>query len=348
MSNRLGRALLREYIRESMVNEEISGLSGSGGWFWLPAYTGPMTGLWQPFVDVGKTAIAGAIDMTNRVWGLVKNTVELATSSVVPFAQGNFEQINKKTHSRTRAVINKFSEVFDRTDKTLAHNDLHAIAFMMNPGAYILTKLKPSKETMSAIKKGHDEDVSAAKRQHREKVTNLKRLYALFVGRTAIKSTSDAEDAVLGALGGSGPEKALGLSAGLGRANRTLLEVTEAELRDTIDKSDLTREMQQAARQIVTERVNNLVMASKVLDNVRTLEDLQKALGKDLNISQFDDIEDSAEPGAAQKIIGTARDELKKLYSSTLKSEMKRLSSTEARGLASIYQAGLSQMGGGG
>jgi hypothetical protein len=149
MSDKATRRLLREYIRESL-NEEISGLSGSGGWYWLPAFTAPL-GLWKPFVDVGKTALAGVLDMSQRVWGLVKTTLKAVTVSIIPFAKANFENINRTTHSRTQAIMSKFSDVFERTDKALGHNDLHAIAFMMNPAAYILAKAMPSEKTLKSF-----------------------------------------------------------------------------------------------------------------------------------------------------------------------------------------------------
>jgi hypothetical protein len=126
---------------------------------------------------------------------------------------------------------------------------------------------------------------------------------------------------------------------------RMLLEISQSDLISQVNSSGLAGELKKAAQDIVTARVNEIVDAASVLDGVTDLAGLQQILGKNLNIAQFKELDDSSEPEAVQEIIDTARNEIKQLYKSTLDSEMKRMQSVGGGALTSIYKSGLSRIG---
>ena len=161
--NNAEKKLFSEAVALTLLSEDDGGafdvgggFSGGGGWYYgfgLPEPKGGLLrALTRPFVDAGKVALAGAMDMTNRSWGLLKTVLVGAASIPVASLRDDLPKINAQTKARTAAIRNRFSDVFARVDASWRDDDLRAALFMFDPGLYVAMKIASgAKEAGAAV-----------------------------------------------------------------------------------------------------------------------------------------------------------------------------------------------------
>lgn len=117
------------------------GFSGVGGdsTFWSQWST-PAGGFWngiiKPFVDVAKTALVAAADMTNRTWGLIKTSIVTVLKSVLPFVKNEVDKIQRQTKQRSLQLEQKYAHVLNAFSDKNVYNDMNLVLFLLNPGAF--------------------------------------------------------------------------------------------------------------------------------------------------------------------------------------------------------------------
>ena len=139
------KILLREYTSETLkilLKEEngfgFEGGFGGFGFGWPEPKGGFLLRIVQPFTDIAKTAIAAVTDLTNRLWGLVRITVRAILNIIIPFAEKDYADIEKRTFERTKEIKQKYADVFSRTEEALLNKDLLVASFMLDPSSYLI------------------------------------------------------------------------------------------------------------------------------------------------------------------------------------------------------------------
>lgn len=91
----------------------------------------------EPFVDVLKTGKAASEKVSSKVKTLGKVIFETLKTTLIPALESNYKQIFDSEKEQIKKINQKYSDVYDRTNKALFQNDIIMAAFMTNPALFI-------------------------------------------------------------------------------------------------------------------------------------------------------------------------------------------------------------------
>lgn len=134
--------ILHEYVK-AVLKEDDAGMgydySGMGDSPWGVDWGGPglVQSFVQPFTDVFSTARAAVSDVSTRARALGKVAFEAIVTSVIPFLGHDYEAIFQKEKEDLDKIASKYSDVFARTDKALASDEIKLAAFLLDPALTI-------------------------------------------------------------------------------------------------------------------------------------------------------------------------------------------------------------------
>jgi len=327
--------ILREYVQaiviendESVIVEDAWGGDYSfGGGDWMGPLTNPILGLGPegggllgPFLDVGKTALAGVLDMTNRVWGLLKTTLAAVTSAVIPFWDVEYDKINNTTEARTEKVMGKFSNVYDRTDKALQGDDFKALMIMVNPVGYMFSLGAEAALEKSSAKGAELRDKAT------DKLDGLQDLLHQFIGSKGIAKENKRY---------------------FWDKNLMLERADKSAIKKAVEQSQLAQELHVAGEEILVARLKDVVQSVDKFGQNNSLEQLQTTLKKDFKLANIDKLEDEDESDAQAEILDSAKKDYKKMAAAALSAEaelIKQLGGNRADKILSLYASVISKL----
>jgi hypothetical protein len=329
--------ILREYVQAIVIenDENVIMEFGDGGWGgdygfggdWMGPLTNPILGigpegggLLGPFLDVGKTALAGVLDMTNRIWGLLKTTMAAVTSAVIPFWDVEYDKINKTTEARTEKIMGEFKSVYDRTDKALRDDDFRAVMLMINPAGYILSLAAEAALEKSSTKSAELRDKAT------EKLDGLQGLLDKFIVPAAIAKESKRY---------------------FRNENLILERLDKPAIKKAVEQSQVAQELYSAGEEILTARLKDVIQSVNKFEQNNSLEQLQTTLKKDFKLSNIDKLEDEDEGDAQAEILDSAKKDYKKMAAAALEAEaklIKQLGSNRADKILSLYASVIAKL----
>lgn len=138
--------LIRSYIRESLLNEDVNDVSGASLMAQeQPRVYGSNTDLYntfvKPFTDVGKTAVGKAKEVTRKVRSGIEVGVKAALQTVIPGLSFNFNKIFDKEKEDIEKIRSEYQDVYDSTKQALSGGDAQLLAFMASPQLFMGGKL---------------------------------------------------------------------------------------------------------------------------------------------------------------------------------------------------------------
>jgi len=325
--------ILREYVRSVVVENDKNVIVEFGGDFG-GAWMGPLTnkllgvgkeggGLLGPFLDIGKTALAGVLDVTNRVWGLLKVTLTAVTNAVIPFWDISYDKINNLTKERSKKIRGRFQHVFDRTDIASEGADFKATMLLLNPAAYILGKAAELVgPNVAALGAGAFEKVEKE--------------------RGALQDLLGSFTGAAGGMGMSTENKHV-------HYNKSLIfeRADVADIKRAVEKSQLADEMHLAGTEILKARLKDVINDVNRIEQVDSLDQLQSLLKKDFKLANVDKLEDKDEDEARAEILNTAKQDYKKMHAAALEVEasmIQKMAGDRASDILSLYASVVSKL----
>lgn len=134
----MSRTLLREYIKQALLTEEVETGMGhdlTGGWGSVT--TGQLWNVFaSPFTDVIRTAAGEAKEIMRRSQTLLAVLLETLKTTLVPFLDNNYKEIFSNEQAAINQIRSQNRDVYDRTRKAL-QGDAQMIAFLAAPGTFL-------------------------------------------------------------------------------------------------------------------------------------------------------------------------------------------------------------------
>lgn len=143
MSYAKNKRLLREYIRQSLLNEDMGGFGGGdmGGPYGMDYTGGDQSKLAKvfltPFTDVVKTATGKAKEVSTKAQTVAKVAIEAIATSVIPVISSDFDRIFDEEKQQIDKLRSEYKDVYDRTWTAIQDNDIMAAAFAYAPSAMV-------------------------------------------------------------------------------------------------------------------------------------------------------------------------------------------------------------------
>jgi len=329
--------ILREYVRtvvaesdESVIVEDAWGGDFGFGGDWMGPLTNKLLGVGKegggllgPFLDVGKTALAGVLDVTNRVWGLLKVTLTAVTNAVIPWWDRSYDNINNLTKDRSKKIRSRFQHVFDRTGSAMENDDFKTTMLLINPAGYLLAK---AAETVGPKAAGAGVEAQA---RVEKKLSMLQDLLVTFTGVGKVVATPTENKLV--------------------RYNKDLiLERADAsDIKRAVEESQLADEMQQAGIEILKARLKDIINDVNKIEQIDSLDQLQSLMKKDFKLANVDKLEDKDEDEAKAEILNTAKRDYKKMHSAALEVEadmIQKMAGDRASDVLSLYASVIAKL----
>lgn len=138
--------LIRSYIRESLLKEDLNDVSGVDKMAQeQPRVYGSGTDLYntfvKPFVNVGKTAVGKAKEITRTARTGLEVGLKAALQTVIPGISFDFNKVFDKEKEDLEKIKSQYSDVYAATRETLSGGDAQMMAFLANPGLFLGAKL---------------------------------------------------------------------------------------------------------------------------------------------------------------------------------------------------------------
>lgn len=217
----------------------------------------------SPFVDVFKTAVAGAKEISVKAQTLVWTSLQTVLTTLIPIYGYRYGEVFEKEKERVEGLRSQYSDVFARVDSAFKSNDAAALAFMMAPGfvisrAYGRLGADVVKGLFSVVSGGRSDKIYD---DFKEKADALERWISS--AATGEKSKYD-EGLVREAKGDITPEKVL-------RSNKFM----KAAL-----SSSRAKELSSKAAKIHKDTLGSLVGAAKEVLGAKDVSQLVRSAGK--------------------------------------------------------------------
>ena len=341
--------LLREYIRETLVNEGLESFSGLEAIFVTP------------FTDVFKTGKKVVADISSKSQQLIGGAMASIVAAFVPGMTVDWEELKQKERARAAKIEGKYSDVIDRTNAALFTGDGAVMSFMYAPHAFI---------TSHAMNVAPDAalemmDTLGGENEYVSRVTNAlrKQWEKLRIDTTKRRPDVGGGGYGYGGGGGGGDYGGYGDDGGDGgdeaveRDDEDVLsdgEIMMAEgildklkeklqgmfknkqMEQAISNSSKTKQMRKDAVAITKSHVEAVVKKAKQATNTKSTKTLEKYSGGKFKATMGKISSDDRRKAAAVVAQQTAK-LAKKFYVDKLKEEAKSM----PKGLQQIYMQGV-------
>ena len=309
----LEEALLREYIRNSLVVESSEGVTGSGLY---KAFI-------QPFTDVLKTAVGKTKEITRSAATLLNVSFRTIATTLIPGLRSRYSKIFEKEKQDIEAIRSKYKDVYDRTDNAFG-SDTKLLAFMASPAVTMgvfAAKAAPgaTKELLSAITGGYSDKLLGSAGKAVSK---------------AAKKTLDPEKETKG-----------GRQENRHRRLPALHEDKQSDLESRLKDPDFlakalsspaAQEMQRDATEVYRNTLKSVyAQVDAALKKADSLDGLEKMLGESSpelkgKFAELKRLPAEEKKKSADVLLKETRDSIKKLYVEQLK---KKIEEVKAAGI---------------
>lgn len=142
--DRLLREFVREVLKEDDTGGAgyggYGGVAGGSGMGYMNYGKDLKSIFIQPFVDAGGVIKASTSKALLRMKTLAKVSIESILTTMIPFLKSNYEGIFKQEQEQLKKLKEKYKKAFEGVDAAF-YNDVMVISFMISPEAFITAKL---------------------------------------------------------------------------------------------------------------------------------------------------------------------------------------------------------------
>lgn len=162
--------LIRSYIRESLLVEDDFNNYGAMERqmsMEMPHAPGSASDLYntfvKPFVNVGKTAIGKAKEVTRKARTVIEVGLTGIITTIIPGISADYSKIFEREKADIEKIKSEYQDVYDSTREALTGGDAQLLGFLANPAVFLGTKLAQSspeiaKTTASILTGGTSDD----------------------------------------------------------------------------------------------------------------------------------------------------------------------------------------------
>lgn len=326
------KSLIREYVSEIIKEDDGGGYTGGGG---EGAYgydlDSPYGVNWggpsllkifvEPFTDVLKTAKAGVEQISATTRAGLKIALEAAVSTVVPVFIADFKKIFDKEKDELRKIKEKYRDVFERTDKALANDEVLIWSFLMNPTAVITAKtLKAAPEAALEIFK-----VLAGRSPELLKyLENVSVELKNSLDKDSDKNKRQKDYSIWSDGGGKRPQvRKQGSGGGLAIGGAALLAMAlnKPEVQKSFSRSPIVASMKSDAMKSLNATMSDIKRKLKDLDSIQTPEQA-KAKFPGIDISKYEALSPQEKKQIAPAVVSAIKNSGKNVFKKSLEAHM--------------------------
>jgi len=315
MNEFLIRKLIRAKLQEDFDGGGDFGGDYGGGYGFDPGSKRLYRAFVQPFVDVGETALAGIEKMSNKTQQFAATLLTGLAASLIPFAKGNYKEIDAAADQRAKEISEKYKELFDRTQRELYSDDAIMANFLWNPVRHIsgLVAVKSPNMALKLI------DIVSGGNAYVKSFTNSVRDKFGFKTENKIKNKK--------------------LLSEIGKKDVLTKVVSHPEVKKSIEKSKYYKSMKSDAKKLVKQHVSSAIKKAKGIMNFNSVEDVLKKTGAKIDLDAIKKMEPSERSQAESVVINQAKDLIRNYFKEQLMKYSKKLDQEE---LAAIVKNGIS------
>ncbi len=358
------KRLLKEYVKAVIAEDDTGGYGyvPTGGYgFGMSNYGDSLKNVFiDPFIDAAGVIKASGTKLATRVKTLATVAIETILTTMIPFLKSNYTAIFKKEKEELQKIKEKYKKYFEGVDRAFV-GDTAFLAFMISPTAFITTKtLRISSEAVveliERICEGdktvvdYMKDVASRLKNIQQQLNDDPSNYRLDPSGNVIKRgarspymTKKKRDI----LNKAGISPVSQQNSGMKRAGITISEdaaqggsveaqkaaflaraLANPEIKKRIDASPAAQAMKKDAMGLVQRIDQNILGAAKRVLNVKTLQDLQAAMHKPINIPNADELQGEDKENLEHVVLAQVKAAMKEFYVKSLKDEIARIQGT--------------------
>lgn len=325
-------------LREDFDGGDYGGFDGGGYGGGIGGYGGGADMLYkafiQPFVDIGKTALAGIEDLTSKTQALAEILIQGIPTLFVPGLDAEYKKIKDAEKARADKIKQKYADVFERNTQAFLSTDAQGVAFLLAPAPFLAAKFfqkagpPVSKATLDAILRTID--TLAASTNPVVELTNKVRSAAGIDQRPITREpdllsklfTHEESKLVYGTML---VEKDTGKQQQVSYTDLLKWLMNQQTIKDALANSDVLKSMQEDTKSMVSQ---TLMGIKKEIDQVlaaKTLADLSKIVGKDLGSAKLASVPPDQKQKVEAAAVTAAKKGAKQMYATKVKSEIASL-----------------------
>lgn len=257
--------LIRQHIRMVIKEEFASGVVGADSPFGVTFGGNLLKTFVGPFVDAYKIGVAGAKKLSISTQTMMKVAVGTVLSTLIPTISKRYGKIFDEEKKKLDAVKQQYKDVYDRVDSSFKNGDAALLAFMASPTTFLTymgTKLaaKTAKQEtihlLSAITGGVSDDL---------------------IKKASQKSKEFGRWLIDGSITGTPEEKS-------SKEIKFKKLFEEVIVKPSVEQAKpKLEEMKKVSKEIYESALNKAYEQAKSVLMAKTVEDVEKFLGSDMD-----------------------------------------------------------------
>lgn len=257
----------------------------------------------RPFTDVVQTAAGKTKELSQRTLTLLHVAFEAVATSIIPILRDDYAQIFAKEKDSLDKIKREYSDVLQRTWDAFMDHDVLLAAFLYSPASFITAGMVKKSPTAVAgilsVLSGGELDNWLAK-----------------VGK-AFDFSTGAQSQANKDVGGKG---GFGYYEGLVREDGKQLPPVEKVLANDkviarVSDSEVTKKLERVGKELVQGTLKGIYKQAHAVSSAKSLEDLQKKLGKPLKgMDKLKKVPQAEREKAEQPILAGAKKSMLAFY----------------------------------
>lgn len=237
----------------------------------------------KPFTDVFNTAVGKTKELSVRAQALAKTVVGSTVAGVLPFIHMNYGKIYNREKQSLDRLKSQYKDVYDSSWKALRSGDAAVLGFLCAPEATLTSNMARKAPVvtlgvLNTISGGKFDDIIEKFKSVSDEGGDSISVDKQFSGRIKdyVKSRVAGESTLRG--------KHVIVEDASSAEGKLVAFITNPKTVSAALNTQKAKKMQADARAVVTKTLRDAVNIVEVVQSAKTLEDVQKATGKKIEL----------------------------------------------------------------
>lgn len=309
--------LLREYVKEILKEDEAGGDYGGLGGMDAGGYGSPFGSgkdlyniFVKPFSDVVTTTAGKTKELSQKGQTLLKVAFEAVATSLIPFLKDSYSEIFANEQQQIKKIRHEYAKVYSDTWDAFKNHDVMVAAFLYRPDLFMTAVL--AKQAPKAVGKL----LSVLSGGKLDKA--LQKFKILPSGPAKIKWSK--------AIEGPGiPIEAVIREAGddVNQDTPLVRLINDDRVKKILANSPVVQQMTQAGKALIQGTLKKVYAEASGVLGAKTLEDLQRKVGKKLpGMEKLQAVPEQERQPAEQALLVTVKKSVKEFYVKSLQAQV--------------------------
>jgi len=357
MKTSQSQKILREYVKQILVEDDYGGMmDAAAGMSPYGVHYASSDALYKtfikPFVDVVQVTAGKTKEISRSIQTVATVAFETIATTLLPFLTDDYKDIFEKEKADLDKIQSEYGEVYAATWDALKDNDAALTAFFCCPGAVLTsvvarTAPKATMKMLSVISGGSLDGFLA-------KVKNSFDSSFGTNSKSSSKKSGFSTNANHGSSVDHGGYYNMGGTGGMGenrlyeddarRRRRRDNDISwhhhddkkkkpKQKLEDVLTNKKViakalaspeAQRMQKAAREMVQKTLQTVYARAEAVSSAKSIEDLQKKIGKPLKgMDKLKKVDQKERQAAEAQVLGNLKKSMKEFYAKSLESQVK-------------------------